>query len=199
MFTRKRTLLFLTLTVIGSVLIASCQPAAQPSDTEEPSTSPASENSITIVIAEDPPKPAAEVKEAPAPTADALTDALRGFDGQVAGIVRARKDGRVVLEVKKVVKVWESYGFTWGGRWSYTDPMHFEFRGTLRSAKRKTRRARRNLGGETTRLAYKVGDKVFGKLTRAATYLRGKLRRGKRGDDFHVRVVAKKGGKRGKR
>lgn len=52
---RKRTLLFLTAMVIGSLLTAACQPAAQPSGTEQPSTSPTSEKSITIVIAEDPP------------------------------------------------------------------------------------------------------------------------------------------------
>src|SRR5215510_13898486 len=55
MSTRKRTLLFLTVTVIVSLLMAACQPAAQPSGTEEPSTSPTSEKNITIVIAEDPP------------------------------------------------------------------------------------------------------------------------------------------------
>jgi hypothetical protein len=27
---------------------------------------------------------------------------------------------------RRVVQVFESYGFTWGGTWHYTDPMHFE-------------------------------------------------------------------------
>lgn len=39
--------------------------------------------------------------------------------------------------------LWEQYGFTWGGRWAYSDPMHFEFRGTRLHAKRMTRRAKR--------------------------------------------------------
>jgi peptide/nickel transport system substrate-binding protein len=54
MFTKKRTLLFLTFTVIVSLAIVSCAPASQPSGTDEPAAS-GSENSITIVIAEDPP------------------------------------------------------------------------------------------------------------------------------------------------
>lgn len=56
MFTKKRTLLFLTLAVIFSLTIVSCSPtSAQPSDTEEPSSPAGSEKSITIVIPEDPP------------------------------------------------------------------------------------------------------------------------------------------------
>jgi hypothetical protein len=27
---------------------------------------------------------------------------------------------------RTVVSIFESWGFTWGGRWRYTDPMHFE-------------------------------------------------------------------------
>jgi peptide/nickel transport system substrate-binding protein len=55
MFTKTRTLLFLTLTVILSLAITACGPAAQPgTDEPAPSTSD-SENSITIVISEDPP------------------------------------------------------------------------------------------------------------------------------------------------
>lgn len=54
MFTKKRTLLFLTFTVILSLATASCGPASQPSGTDEPSTTD-SEKSITILIAEDPP------------------------------------------------------------------------------------------------------------------------------------------------
>ncbi|HKY54997.1 MAG TPA: hypothetical protein VJM08_11855 [Anaerolineales bacterium] len=53
MFTRKRTLLFLTVTVMFSLLLAACQPSVQPPGTEEPSL--ISEKNITIVIAEDPP------------------------------------------------------------------------------------------------------------------------------------------------
>ena len=53
MSTRKRTLLFLTVTVIVSLLLAACQPSV----TGEPVTSPATDSGkdITIVIAEDPP------------------------------------------------------------------------------------------------------------------------------------------------
>ncbi len=64
MSTKKRTLLFLTIMVIPSLVLAACQPAtSQPSSTEEPvassptssSTTTDSNNGITIVIAEDPP------------------------------------------------------------------------------------------------------------------------------------------------
>lgn len=55
MFTKKRTLLFLTFTVIFALAITSCAPALQPSGTEEPASTTGSEKSITIVIAEDPP------------------------------------------------------------------------------------------------------------------------------------------------
>jgi peptide/nickel transport system substrate-binding protein len=53
MFTQRRTLLFLTVTVIVSLLLAACQAAKS----GEPVTSPAPEagKNITIVIAEDPP------------------------------------------------------------------------------------------------------------------------------------------------
>jgi len=27
---------------------------------------------------------------------------------------------------RTVVSIFESWGFTWGGHWRYTDPMHFE-------------------------------------------------------------------------
>ena len=53
MSTQKRTLLFLTVTVIASLLLAACQPAA-PGEPNA-SASPTSEKNITIVIAEDPP------------------------------------------------------------------------------------------------------------------------------------------------
>ena len=53
MFTRKPTLLFLTVTVIFSLLLAACQPSVQPPGTEV--SSPTSEKNLTIVIAEDPP------------------------------------------------------------------------------------------------------------------------------------------------
>ena len=55
MFTKTRTLLFLTIMVILSLLLAACQPAAQQPGTEETPSSSTSEKSITIVIAEDPP------------------------------------------------------------------------------------------------------------------------------------------------
>jgi hypothetical protein len=27
---------------------------------------------------------------------------------------------------RRVVAIFEKWGFAWGGNWSYTDPMHFE-------------------------------------------------------------------------
>ena len=53
MFTQKRTLLFLTVTVILSLLLAACQ-AANPGAPVASSTTEPGKN-ITIVIAEDPP------------------------------------------------------------------------------------------------------------------------------------------------
>jgi ABC-type oligopeptide transport system substrate-binding subunit len=53
MFTQKRTLLFLTVTVIVSLLLAACQ-AANSGAPITSSTTDTGKN-ITIVIAEDPP------------------------------------------------------------------------------------------------------------------------------------------------
>jgi len=55
MSTKTRTLFFLTIMVILSLVLAACQPAAQSVETEEPAPSTDSGNSITIIIAEDPP------------------------------------------------------------------------------------------------------------------------------------------------
>lgn len=90
---------------------------------------------------------------------------------------------------KAVYTLFEAYGFVWGGRWGWTDPMHLEYAGTPRSARRRTRRAEREL---TYRKAYRIDDKVFGSLTHAMSYLRGKLRRGDLKDDFHIEVVKRR-------
>ena len=55
MFTKKRTLFFLTSVVILSFVFVACQPNAGPAGTNQPVTSSTSEKSITMVIAEDPP------------------------------------------------------------------------------------------------------------------------------------------------
>lgn len=92
----------------------------------------------------------------------------------------------------ELVRLAESYGFTWGGRWSFTDPMHLEFRGSKRKARRETRRARRNL--DPVKPAYRVGDRTFARLNRAVSYLRAKLRASSPGDrGFHVEVTRRKG------
>lgn len=95
----------------------------------------------------------------------------------------------------KVVQMWESFGFTWGGRWSYTDPMHLEFHGSPKSAKRQEKRAEARFGD--VKLVYKVGPRVFGKVKRAISFLRGKVNRGDAGDDFHLRVAKKPSRRRG--
>lgn len=84
-----------------------------------------------------------------------------------------------------IVQIWESYGFVWGGRWSFTDPMHFEFSGTPRKARRLTRRAERAFGD----LDYRVGDRRFEQLDQAVSYLKGKARAGNSGDSFHIEVT----------
>ena len=51
---------------------------------------------------------------------------------------------------RSMVELWESYGWTWGGRWvtSRPDPMHYEFRGSVAEARKQTARARTQLGSE---------------------------------------------------
>lgn len=96
-------------------------------------------------------------------------DNARGTNGNIPG---------------DVYRLFESYGFIWGGRWAYTDPMHFEFSGTPSKARRLTRRAERAFGD----LDYRVGDRRFEQLDQAVSYLKGKARRGDPGDDFHIKV-----------
>lgn len=54
-------------------------------------------------------------------------------------------------------KLWESYGFRWGGRYTRTpDPMHFEFMGTPANARRQTERARANFSRNETSEEYEM-------------------------------------------
>jgi hypothetical protein len=34
---------------------------------------------------------------------------------------------------RRVVAIFEKWGFTWGGTWHYTDPMHFELNALVRA------------------------------------------------------------------
>ncbi len=45
-----------------------------------------------------------------------------------------------------VVDMWKAHGWTWGGDWRPTDPMHFEFAGDPADARRITERLRAFLG-----------------------------------------------------
>ena len=49
--------------------------------------------------------------------------------------------GTAGLIDRSVVRIFQSWGFTWGGDWHYTDPMHFEMNTlvtpTLESARKK--------------------------------------------------------------
>ncbi len=47
-----------------------------------------------------------------------------------------------------VVKMWEDHGFRWGGRYSWPDPMHFEFMGSTAQAKAITAQLRSFLGAK---------------------------------------------------
>lgn len=47
---------------------------------------------------------------------------------------------------KSVVKMWEDHGFRWGGKYSWPDPMHFEFMGNVGEARERTERLRAFLG-----------------------------------------------------
>lgn len=95
----------------------------------------------------------------------------------------------------KFVALFEEYGFEWGGRWSFTDPMHIEANRTQRYYRRALKRARARF--VERKLAYRVSGRVFSKPRRALQFLRGKLRKGDLHDEFHVQVVRKK--KRGAR
>ncbi len=46
-----------------------------------------------------------------------------------------------------VVKLWTDHGFRWGGIYSWPDPMHFEFMGTIDDARRIERQLRLFLAG----------------------------------------------------
>lgn len=48
-----------------------------------------------------------------------------------------RADRRFQSDIPaNVIKFMEGVGWTWGGRWSWPDPMHFEWRGTAAGARR---------------------------------------------------------------
>jgi D-alanyl-D-alanine carboxypeptidase-like protein len=103
---------------------------------------------------------------------------FHGQGGGKAGDINAPVNGRGTKGnlPRKFVRLMERYGWTWGGRWSYTDPMHFERHGSIRAAKRDLRRAKRQLGQERQRWYWRVGDAFFGEKRRAESYLRGKLK-----------------------
>lgn len=48
---------------------------------------------------------------------------------------------------ERVIRMWEDNGFTWGGRWSNPDPMHFEFRGNTGDAFIRTLALKKFLAG----------------------------------------------------
>lgn len=91
----------------------------------------------------------------------------------------------------KMVGLLEEFGFTWGGRWSWTDPMHFQADRGPRYYRRATKRAKARFVDR--KLAYRISGRIFGRPRRAAQYLRGKLNKGKLHDEFHVKVVRAKG------
>lgn len=95
------------------------------------------------------------------------------------------------------VSLMESFGFEWGGRWAYTDPMHFEFKGTTQKASRLTKRAENQFG--PARVAFVVGGKVLGKVEGAKRRLGGMLKSGHPGQQFNVRVIAKERAKQVRR
>ena len=42
------------------------------------------------------------------------------------GLARTNQRGTPGLIDREVVSIFEKWGFTWGGTWHYTDPMHFQ-------------------------------------------------------------------------
>lgn len=60
-----------------------------------------------------------------------------------------------------VVDLWQGNGWTWGGMWKNTDPMHFEFSGTPTDAKYITARLREFLATPVPTPTTKVRSKMF--------------------------------------
>lgn len=64
-----------------------------------------------------------------------------------------RADRRFQSDIpRRVYEFWEGVGFRWGGRYSWPDPMHFEWMGTAAAARAKAAELRRffaSLGGNT--------------------------------------------------
>ncbi|MEX0755711.1 MAG: M15 family metallopeptidase [Actinomycetota bacterium] len=90
----------------------------------------------------------------------------------------------------KFVRLLEEFGMEWGGRWGWTDPMHFQAGRSIRYYRRALKRARRRFVEQ--KLAYRISGRLFSKPRRAAQFLRGKLRNGRLHDEFHVTVVRRK-------
>lgn len=60
-----------------------------------------------------------------------------------------RADRRFVSDMPPwMVKLWTDHGFRWGGRFSWPDPMHFEFMGTASQARATAARIRAFLGAQ---------------------------------------------------
>lgn len=60
---------------------------------------------------------------------------------------RRRRGLPMVTDIPpEVVRLWEDNGFRWGGRYSWPDPMHFEFMGTTAQARATAARIRAFLG-----------------------------------------------------
>lgn len=63
-----------------------------------------------------------------------------------------RADRRFVSDMPRpMVDMWKAHGFRWGGQFSWPDPMHFEFMGSVQDARNITARLRRFLGAAASK------------------------------------------------
>ena len=62
----------------------------------------------------------------------ALVTRLDGPAGVEVADVPENERGTVGLINRQVVAIFGKWGFTWGGTWHYTDPMHFELNRIVR-------------------------------------------------------------------
>jgi hypothetical protein len=96
---------------------------------------------------------------------------------------RAFDESAIAQHDQWIVKLLHSYGFFWLGHDG--DPMHFSFCGSPADADAMLAKAKKNHLGEAP-IVYRVGAKVFHRLSNAVGYVKRLLKKGK---DATVRVI----------
>jgi hypothetical protein len=95
-------------------------------------------------------------------------------------------EGAVIGDIPPwMPKLWADYGWRWGGNYSgRKDPMHFEFVGTPRAARRLTRKARKAFG----LVVVEVEGKRFDRLRDALSAIKALLLASRPGTRIDVRT-----------